>query len=345
MPKNSNQPSSPEQGTLSRRAPLIAGMIVEGSRGIYRVQTADGNLRCTLRGRLRKQLEYGESTSGRKGVRQVKVMEKDPIAPGDRVRLLPTENHSGIIEEILPRESGDFSRRDPGKGQANLTTVAGLDQIVTVFAVQQPEPHLRQLDRFLVLAEAQEMDALICFNKLDLGVEPWLSRRLEVYRSLDYPVLLTSAGSGAGIAELRERLAGKTSAFLGSSGVGKTSLLNAVQNGLGERTSAISDTTHKGRHTTTGTRLFPLTGPDGGFLADTAGIRAFAFNGSLPRRLDQCFREFRPYLGACVLSDCNHRGEPKCAVRAAAQGGTVDPERYDSYCRLVEAGVDLGESE
>jgi ribosome biogenesis GTPase len=265
-------------------------------------------------------------------VRKVKVREKDPVAIGDRVALLPTGGGAGVIERVLARAGGSFTRGDPDPGGGALTSVVGLDQLVMVFAAREPTPHLRLLDRFLVVAEAQELAGVICINKADLGAPSWLRERLEVYRQIGYPVILASAERGDGLDELRARLAGRVSAFVGPSGVGKSSLLNALQPDLGQRVSAIGATTHKGRHTTTGTRLFPLEG--GGYVADTAGIRALVVSSQLTR-LDHCFPEFQSYLGTCRLADCTHIHEPGCAVLAAVEARALDAERYDSYCRLL----------
>ncbi len=317
----------------------LDGLIVDGSRGQYAVETARGTFTCTIRGRLRKQLTYPESTGAHKRVRKVTVREKDPVAVGDRVRILPVGGGQGVIEEVLARAGGSFTRDDPDDGRGALTTVAGLDQLVVIFAARDPEPHLRLLDRFLVLAESQELAAAICLNKVDLGITAELAARFDLYERIGYPVLWVSAAEGEGLDELRATLAGRTSAFVGPSGVGKSSLLNAIQPDLGQRVSSVSTSTHKGRHTTTGTRLFTLDDPRGGYIADTAGIRALALGKSARRQLDWCFREFRPYLGACRLSDCTHLHEPDCAVRAATRTGEIDAGRYESYLRLAADGT------
>jgi ribosome biogenesis GTPase len=306
---------------------------MDGSRGQYRVETSQGYFLCTIRGRLRKELEYPESTGARRSVRKVKVREKDPVAIGDRVALLPTGGGAGVIERVLARAGGSFTRDDPDPGRRTLTSVVGLDQLVMVFAAREPTPHLRLLDRFLVVAEAQDLAAVICLNKADLGVPSWLRERLAVYQQIGYPVILASAERGEGLDDVRARLAGRVSAFVGPSGVGKSSLLNALQPELGQRVSAIGATTHKGRHTTTGARLFAVEG--GGYVADTAGIRALAVANQAGLRLDACFPEFRPYLGMCRLADCTHIHEPSCAVQAALEARRLDAERYDSYCRLL----------
>ena len=321
---------------------LAEGLIVDGSRGLYSVETPDGILRCTIRGRLRKALEYGSRGGAGREVKRVTVHEHDPVAIGDRVRVLPTGGESGVIEQVVARAAGAFTRRDPNAGAGNLalTTVAGLDQLIAVFAAREPAPHLRLLDRFLVLAESQDIAAMICLNKVDQQPDEWLIERLEVYRAMGYPVVMTSANTGTGISELRGRLAGRTSAFVGPSGVGKSSLLNAVQPGLALRVSAIGETTHKGRHTTTGTRLVPLDDGVSGYIADTAGIRALALGAASLRQLDTCFREFAPFLGQCRLSDCTHLHEPDCAIRVAVADGTLDVERYESYGKLFAEGSD-----
>jgi ribosome biogenesis GTPase len=321
---------------------FIEGLIVEGSRGMYRVETEIGPLLCSIRGRLRKQFTYAKSgqTSARHSVKSVKVHGHDPVSIGDRVRVLPSGGGEGTIEEIVARVGGSFSRTDPDKGRGRLTAIAGLDQIVATFAAQEPTPHLRVLDRLLVLAEAQDLAASICIGKIDLGIEPWLAARLAVYRGLGYPVYLVSARTGEGVEAFGASLAGRTSALLGPSGVGKSSLLNAMQPGLGQKVSAIGTTTHKGRHTTTGTRLFPLEGAEGGYLADTAGFRSLALGRDTLDNLDWCFREFRPFLGECAHNDCTHLHEPNCAVRAALAAGKIDAERYDSFRRLSNAAAE-----
>jgi len=136
------------------------------------------------------------------------------------VRVLATGGGNGVIEEVIARAGGAFTRADPNAGRSQIRSVAGLDQMIAVFAAREPAPHLRTLDRFLALAESQEIEAAICINKVDLGVEPWLTERLAAYRAIGYPVLETSAELGIGLAALREQLAGRTSALLGPSGVG-----------------------------------------------------------------------------------------------------------------------------
>jgi ribosome biogenesis GTPase len=318
--------------------PFIEGLIIDGSRGIYQVQTPSGVLLCTIRGKLRKELAYPMSESGHKSVKQVKVKVHDPVAVGDRVGVLPTGGNGGVIETIIARAGGAFTRRDPSASNGNLTSIAGLDRMVLVFAARDPHPNMRVLDRFLVTAESQQVPAVICLNKCDLGIAPWLTERMGVYATLGYPVVATSAATAEGLEALRQLIAGRTSALLGPSGVGKSSLLNALEPGLAQRVSAISDFTGKGRHTTTGTRLCPLSGPAGGYIADTAGIRELALNDDAHAQLDWCFVEFRPLLGTCHLADCTHLHEPRCAIQTALAAGGIDAQRYESYRRLRTGG-------
>lgn len=327
--------SLPTTYAASSRDGLLEGLIVDGSRGQYAVETETATYRCTIRGRLRKQLDYTKSKGGGQRVQRVHVNVHDPVAVGDRVRIRPVGGTTGVIEEVVARAGGAFSRRDPDAGRGTLTSVAGLDQLIAVFAAREPAPHLRLLDRMIAVAEPQGLEVLVCLNKCDQGVAPWLAARLEVYRALGYRVLRTSATSGEGVAELREALAGRTSAFVGPSGAGKSSLLNAVQPGLALAVSSVSASTGKGRHTTTSARLCRLDGPHGGYIADTAGIRALALPPGSAGELARSFREFHPYQAQCHLSDCTHVHEPGCAVRTAVQTGTIDGERYASYRGLV----------
>jgi ribosome biogenesis GTPase len=335
-----------EQNNTSAAPALAEGLIVEGSRGLYRVETPAGTFLCTIRGRLRKELEYSQSGSAPKRVQKATVRVHDPVAVGDRVRLLPTGGGNGVIEAVVARAgSGDYTRVDPDKGSGTVRSVAGLDQMLPVFAAQQPAPHLRMLDRFLVLAESQRLAIVICINKVDLGIESWLAERLDAYRAAGYALVLTSTETGEGIETLRGHLGGRTSALMGPSGVGKSSLLNALEPELGLKVSEVSALHHKGRHTTTGTRLISLGGSAGGYIADTAGIRALALGNLGDAQLDACFPEFRPLLGTCRLSDCTHLREPGCAVRAAVKAGNIDRERYESYCRLRQDGAGISEEE
>ena len=258
--------------------------------GSAEVQVNGRAVQCSISNRLRKQLIYALSDggSGHRSVRQVKELaHNDPIAVGDLVRFIPTGDEAGMIVEVLPRRS-QMARRSavpmPGAHPFEQVIVANLDLVVPVFAAAQPALKWGLLDRYLVSAESSGLNALICITKLDLvtghagKMDSEFQGMLDTYYRLGYPVIMTSVVTGEGIDELRQALTGRTSAFLGKSGVGKTSLLNALQPGLGLRVNQVNERTGKGKHTTTALEMFPLAGTDAegpGLIVDTPGIREF----------------------------------------------------------------------
>ncbi|HUG16514.1 MAG TPA: ribosome small subunit-dependent GTPase A, partial [Thermomicrobiales bacterium] len=304
----------------------ITGVIVRGYGLYYDVTTPHGILRCTLRGTIKR--ERRKTT---------------PAAPGDRVRTTLTtpgtpegEPAEGVIEEIMPR-TRSLSRLARGTTDSEQVIVANPDQLVAVFAVHEPEPHPRLVDRFLLIAEARGLEAVICVNKLDLANKGDVERTFAPFRMAGYPIVTTSAHDGSGLDALRATLQGKLSAFAGPSGVGKSSLLNALSpERAAEKTGEISSATGKGKHTTTWTTVFQI-GPDT-YVADTPGIRALQLWGVDFEELDRLYPEFRPYLGACHYDDCRHLNEPDCAVRAALDEGVIHPDRYASYCAFKVGG-------
>ena len=293
----------------------LDGLVIRAQSGFLTVATDTGEYTCRLRGRLKQ----GEQ-------------EGDIVAVGDRVTITPDEDGSGVIENIHAR-TAEFSRMRSGiKREFRQILLANPDQIVAVFACAQPEPSLRMLDRFLVIAEKQAVDAVVVANKVDLVTPERAQAIFEIYTQLGYPVVYTSAHTGQGVAQLREHLKGKLSALTGPSGVGKSSLLNAIQPDLGLHVRSVSESTSKGRHTTRVRELFPLD--LGGYVADTPGIRSLALWDTEPEELDAYFIEMRELVADCQFSDCTHTHEPGCAVLAAVDAGAVARERYNSYLRL-----------
>ena len=301
------------------------GRVIRARTGFYDVQHNDIVLRCTLRGTLKRR---HRSKTGRR-------IYADPVAVGDQVIFTQLDTEEGVVEDILPRKT-KFSRQYAGKqGDIEQVIVANADQIVAVVSTLMPPLNFRTLDRFLILAEAGDMDAVICLNKMDLvdATQPEeLTETFTNYEKLGYQVLYTSIHTPESLDALRHALRDKFSVIIGASGVGKSSLLNAIQPDLGLRTGEVGIKTQKGRHTTTLVELFSLE--IGGEVADTPGIREVGLWGVDTENLEYYFPEMEPHLGQCKYSDCAHVTEPDCAIQDAVEAGEIHAERYRSYVVL-----------
>jgi ribosome biogenesis GTPase len=293
----------------------LRGLVIRSQSGFYTVETEMGNFSCHLRGRLKRGKHLG-----------------DLVAVGDWVEISPQASGAGMIEAVEPRQHL-LSRMAPTpQGEYQQIIIANPDQTVFIFACARPEPHLGMLDRLLVMAEKQGIPALVVANKVDLVDTAQAQALFSLYEPLGYPLIYTSAKSGLGIPELAAKLRGKLSVFAGPSGVGKSSLLNSIQPGLGLAIRSVSQATEKGKHTTVVRQLIPLKG--GGYVADTPGLKALALWDIRPEELDGYFPELRGLVAGCQFSDCTHVHEPGCAVQAALARGEVHPERYASYVRM-----------
>ncbi len=291
------------------------GLVIRSQSGFYTVDSGEGLIVCQLRGRLKR---------GRR--------EGDMVALGDWVKFSFIDDETGMIEAVEPRQRM-FSRLAPQpQGEYRQILIANPDQVMLVFACAEPEPRMRMLDRFLVIAEKQEIPALIVANKVDLVGKETARKLFGHYAQIGYPVLYTSAREGLGLEAVEACLTGKISMLTGPSGVGKSSLLNAIQPGLGLDVRQVSQATAKGRHTTVVRQMFPFAG--GGYVADTPGLKALALWDIEPEEVDGYFPEMRGLVELCQFSDCTHVHEPECAVREAVQDGRLHPERYDSYLRI-----------
>lgn len=312
-----------------------AGVVISGTGGVWNVRTDDGEEHeAVLRGRLKKS-DTGRRSGG--SIRRDTVgaaASTTKLVVGDRVHIEPDERgRAWAIVEILPRGS-QLARRAPGGGKGERVLAANVDQVVVMFAAAKPEPHPRMLDRFLVIAEANALAVMILINKVELVGEAAARALFQDYESAGYPVHYISVKQGTGLEPVQRGLLGKVSVVSGPSGVGKSSLLNALFPGLGLRVAEISESVNKGRHTTVGAYLHPLPHEDGGAVVDTPGLREIGLWSLPASEVDRCFPEMRPYRDACRFRDCAHAAEPGCAVRAAVDEGRVSRSRYESYLKL-----------
>lgn len=307
------------------------GTVIQSFGSGYDVQTEGGLVKAKLRGSFR----------------QADKKATNPVVVGDRVTLRDIDDGTGMIVAIHPR-TNTLTRRAAGRRVGIVHhLVANIDFAWCVQSVRLPRLNPGFMDRFLVMAEAHGLAAGFVFNKIDL-IDGETEREEEVdfwaalYEGLGYSVMRVSAEEGTGVEAFADVLRGETSVVAGPSGVGKSTLLNAVEPGLVLRTSEVSERTRKGKHTTTNAALFPLTG--GGFVVDTPGVREYGIAGVDAADLDMLFVEFRPFIDACRFHSCTHSHEPGCAVKDAAEEGAVSWERYLSYLNILESveGDDRG---
>jgi len=300
---------------------LVTGL---GSQSLLVHVPGVGEVRCSLRGTL-----WNEDSD-----------ETRPVAVGDRVRLT-IQRGEGVIEELLPRtnclarpDSGKAGREDRKGKNARLQIIAAnIDRLVVVASLADPPFRPGLADRFLVAAASQGLTPVLVLNKCDLADDA--ARALSApYAGFGLRVITTSCATGTGIAELAQLMGEGVSLLVGHSGVGKTSLLNAVSPGLALTTGSVSSYHGRGRHTTTKTTLLPLAG--GGFVVDSPGIREFGVTGVNEAELARLYPGFGDLPDHCRFTDCRHRTEPNCAVRAAVAAGTIPTERHEAYLRLLE---------
>ncbi|MGE5575614.1 MAG: ribosome small subunit-dependent GTPase A [Syntrophothermus sp.] len=307
---------------------MLDGVVVRAYSGFYYVQLAGGEtgatVECTLRGKFRQRTS-GEKVRVKKSRGSAgKVVESAPVAlVGDRVKVRMVDSDHGVIEAIEERSS-----------ELTRPALANVEQVVIVFAVTNPEPNLALVDRLLTVVAAQELEIILCFNKIDLA-DPQVSETLVLmYKRAGYRVIPTSAKKGTNVVLLREALQGRLSTFAGPSGVGKSALLNAVSPGHGLVTGQVSEKIHRGKHTTRYAQLLPLEG--GGWVADTPGFSQLELAGISPEELSFLFPEFEPFIGQCRFHPCFHDQEPGCAVKKALQGGGITPLRYEHYLEFMQ---------
>jgi ribosome biogenesis GTPase len=319
---------------------LRQGIVFKKNLGQYSIRTEAGVVAGSLSSKLRKQLIYpiADPNSIKRRVMEVKDLDTvDPVAVGDVVRFIDAGDGNGLITEILPRRNKlsrpavDGTRQfKKSRPRLEQVLVANIDQIMIVIPAANPPPAWNLLDRYLAAAEAAHLPAVICFTKVDLSPDEQFAHEVEVYRQIGYPVIVTSAVNGDGLDLAKAALKDRLSVLWGKSGVGKTSLLNAIQPGLGLRVNEVNAFNSEGRHTTTHLEMFDLA--FGGSVIDTPGQRRFKLWDDEPGDFAQLLPEMRPFIGQCKFGlDCTHEREPGCAIKRAVDNGQVSQRRYESF--------------
>lgn len=283
---------------------MPTAQVIKMYNGFYYLQVAGQEelLSCRLRGRIKR--------------------NKGAVVTGDYVEYQMLEDGTGVIESCLPRRT-----------LLKRPAVANIDQVLITFAARQPDLNQLLLNRFLVLAEWSGIpEIVICINKCDLLEEK--ADFLQDYVQAGYKLLMVSAQEGQGIQKLKNLLTGRVTVFAGPSGVGKSSLLNAVDSNLELATGKISDKIKRGKHTTRAACLLPL--PEGGTVVDTPGFSAAELENIDKAQLAYYFPEFRPYIEKCYYNTCTHSHEPDCAVKEAVEAGAICQARYEAYLNILQ---------
>lgn len=283
----------------------MQGRIVKGIAGFYYVDTEDGIFECRAKGIFRNQ--------------KVKPLVGDLV----ELEVLSQEEKEGSVISILPRKS-----------ELIRPAVANVDQALVIFALVSPKPNFNLLDRFLVLMEKQGIPALICMNKTDLASDEMIAEVRERYRTSGYPLLFVSAAQKEGIEAIREYLRGKTTTVAGPSGVGKSSLINLLQDGVQMQTGAVSEKIERGRHTTRHTELMWVE--EDTYILDTPGFSSIELFDIEKEELGGYFPEIAAHAGDCRFRGCAHLAEPDCAVKEAVDNGEISKGRYENYQLLYE---------
>lgn len=322
------QPQAVEPDTL-------LGTVFKKTLGHYSVNVDGQMIDCELSNRLRKILIYPIADASSLRPRVVRVTDigaVDPVAIGDVVELIDAGHGAGLIVGVKEHTNA-LTRLAAGSKPLEQVIAANVDQIVAIMAAADPAPKWELLDRYLVAAESCGIPTRICITKLDLADCEHLEQATDVYRRIGYSVLLTSTLTGEGVDQVKAAFGGRMSVLIGKSGVGKSSLLNALQPGLGLRVNEVSRFSSKGKHTTTHLEMFPLD--RGGSVVDTPGMREFGLWNVAEGELAEYFPEFRPFAGQCRFgASCSHDHEPGCAIKAAVADGAITGRHHQSYLRL-----------
>ncbi len=334
------------KGELTRRRTVVGDEVETGDEPGFQVQL-DVDERVCRRGRVlgvRGLVSTVRDEDGqihhcvtRRLLKTLSTDQRHVVVAGDRVLFRPvpgTTESEGIIERVEPRR-GSLCRTSRGRQHVIVTNV---DQVLIATSAAEPRLKPNLIDRLLVTAEKSGVRPIVCINKIDLIERSSLAPLIGVYSQMGYQVLLLSARTGFGVARLKRLLKDRQSVVVGQSGVGKSSLLNVVDDTLHLRVEAVSRETEKGRHTTSTALLLPLA--FGGYVVDTPGIRQFQLWDVIPEEVAGFYRDLRPYVSHCKFPDCTHTHETECAVKDAVADGRLDERRYESYCGLFAGDMD-----
>jgi ribosome biogenesis GTPase len=296
----------------------LTGTVVKSYGKYYTVEYEGGRINCVLRGRLRKDKRLEQYS--------------EAVVVGDTVDFEPDVDGDGGAISLVHERRNVFTRKYKESDRDDLIA-ANLDQIVVIQCFGKPKLNLRFVDRLMVRGCKEEIPVVLCVNKLDLAEEDDAAMLHDYYRGYDADIMLVSAKTGEGLDAFRDRLAGRLSILIGSSGVGKSSILNGLYPGLDLRTTEVSDHTGKGRHTTTNVEMFSMEG--GARIIDTPGLREFGLVDIEPEELGVYFMEFGAYSRTCGFSPCTHDHEPDCEVKRRVEKGKLSEERYTSYLNIL----------
>ena len=295
----------------------FSGVVVRATGSWYEVLTEGERLQCRIRGKLRL-----------KGVRST-----NPVVVGDRVMGITDEQGNHLIVDIEPRRNYVI-RRASNLSKESHIIAANIDRALLMVTLRQPETALEFVDRFLVTCEAYKIPVVLLLSKSDLQDPEALVAFRAIYEPIGYRVLEVSTATGEGVEQVRELLIGATTLLSGNSGVGKSTLVQVIDPTLDIRTGEISDSHHKGRHTTTFSTIYPLV--EGGYVIDTPGIKGFGLIDIEEEELWHYFPEMMHYGQECRFYNCTHTHEPGCAVIAALEEGAIAEQRYESYLKMMD---------
>ena len=284
----------------------MQGKIIKGIAGFYYIHAENGQVyECKAKGAFRKQ--------------KIKPLVGDMV----RIAVLDEAEHLGNVEKILPR-----------KNELIRPAVANIDMALVIFAAAKPEPNFNLLDRFLCMMEFQNVPVTICFNKTDLVDEEKIEEYRRIYEPAGYRLMSTCTRTGEGVDAVKALLHGKTTTVAGPSGVGKSSLINALQSDVQMQTGVISDKIDRGKHTTRHSEIVPVM--EDSYIMDTPGFSSMDVPGFEKEDLWTCFPEFRDYEPYCKFQGCSHINEPDCGVKEALAEGKISSVRYENYKLLYE---------